>query len=339
MSQYYYNPFQNNGIDEATRRAFLRKQQEEQEKKEIRRISLSMGLAIIAYLLVQNIFSVLLVLTGFGDLYSSDPVFQCGFTIIAVSFSAVLLPFGIMALANKKKYETPIVPNNTVKPLKCIAYICFGMLCCIISNFVVSYVSAFFEALFGITFNSGTSLEPDSVFACVMEVIATAIIPAVCEEFAMRCCSLQLLRKYGKGFAVLAVSIVFGLLHANVTQFIFAFLIGLVLGFVTIKTDSIVPAVLIHAFNNGMSVFNSIAVYAFGEDASSTSILICYIFWAVLGIAATIYLFVKGELKGLDDNNRSVLTTSQKFTAFLFPWMIVPFFILIVYTISTISLS
>lgn len=69
----------------------------------------------------------------------------------------------------------------------------------------------------------------------MIALIGTAIVPAICEEFAMRCCCVQLLRKYGNGFAVLSISIVFGLLHGNVIQFVFAFLVGLILGYITVK--------------------------------------------------------------------------------------------------------
>lgn len=337
MSQYYYNPFGNSGANEEYQRAILRKQQENSEKKEIRLISLTMGAAIIAYLLFQNIAVAVLYAFDLFDKYNSNAVFQNAFTIIGVSFFSVLVPFGIMALVNKKRYSHPIIPSNSIRPFKCLVWVCFGMLCCVGANFAVSYLITFSELLFDIEFTQGELLDPDSPLACVMCVISTAIIPAICEEFAMRCCSLQLLRKYGKSFAVFAVSIVFGLLHGNVIQFIFAFVVGLVLGFVTVKTDSIVPAVLIHGFNNGISALNSILTYTSGENTAQTAILIVYAFWAASGIASLIYLISKGELRKTAKPQNGVLTNGQKFTAFLFPWMIIPFLILVIITATTIK--
>lgn len=337
MSQYYYNPFGNSGANEEYQRAILRKQQENSEKKEIRLISLTMGAAIIAYLLFQNIAVAVLYAFDLFDKYNSNAVFQNAFTIIGVSFFSVLVPFGIMALVNKKRYSHPIIPSNSIRPFKCLVWVCFGMLCCVGANFAVSYLITFSELLFDIEFTQGELLDPDSPLACVMCVISTAIIPAICEEFAMRCCSLQLLRKYGKSFAVFAVSIVFGLLHGNVIQFIFAFVVGLVLGFVTVKTDSIVPAVLIHGFNNGVSALNSILTYTSGENTAQTTILIVYAFWAASGIASLVYLITKGELRKTAKPQNGVLTNGQKFTAFLFPWMIIPFLILVIITATTIK--
>ncbi len=336
MSQYY-NPFGYDGISEEAKQAYFRKQEEKRQKSEIRQISLMMGCAIIAYVVIQSIASSVLKTLGYYDLYLNDPIFQNAFMIIGVSFLSVALPFGIMALISKRKYDYPIVPNEPIKPLRCITWICFGMLCCIAANFCVSVIIQLMETIFGVTFSQSELLDPDSPFACVMVVISTAIIPPICEEFALRCCSLQLLRKYGKGFAVFAVSIIFGLLHGNVIQFLFAFIIGLVLGLVTVKTGSIVPAVLIHAFNNGISAANAVIKYVYNEDITTSFLLIIYIVWIALGLASLVYLIIKGELKKGVKAEGDVLTTGQKFTSFLFPWMIVPFVILIVLTAMTIQ--
>ncbi|MCM1114016.1 MAG: CPBP family intramembrane metalloprotease [Clostridium sp.] len=338
MSQYYYNPFGNSDVNEESQRYFMRKQQEQNEKREIRKISLAMGCAIIAYLIVQEFVVLLLQLFGLTELYLSSPVFQSAFIIIGVSFMSVVVPFGVMALVNKKKYTVPIVPNKPIRLLRCFAWIAFGMISCITANVVVNYIITTLQAIFDIEFTQSQPLSPNSVLACVMTVIGTAIIPAICEEFAMRCCSLQLLRKYGKGFAVFAVSIVFGLLHGNVVQFLFAFIIGLVLGLATVKTDSIVPAICIHACNNGISVVNSIVTYAVDESVARTVVVFIYLFWLVFGIFGLIYLVRKGELKkNTVKKDNGVLTVGQKFVSFLFPWMIVPFLILILFTVSTIK--
>lgn len=336
MSQYYYNPFGNSGVNEESERAFLRKQQAVKEKKEIRRISWTMSIAIIAYLAIQLAGSLLLKKLNLVELYNSSCVFQNSYTIIAVSFLSVALPFGIMALVNKKKFAHPIIPNTPIKASAGMVWVAFGMLCCIAANVVVSLLISVMEEAFSVTFNKSELLEPDSVLACVVTCISTAVIPAICEEFAMRCCSLQLLRKYSKSFAVFAVSIVFGLLHGNVVQFIFAFIIGMVLGFVTVKTDSIVPAILIHAFNNGMSVVNSVVTYTSGKDIAESAILCVYGFWLITGVVSSVILCVKGEFKPNRNGVNGVLTNAQKFSAFLFPAMLAPFAILIIITATTI---
>lgn len=339
MSQYYYNPFGNSrDVNEAMQREYNRNLRIKHEKHEIRMISLSLGCAIIAYLVIQMFGSTLLYSFGLNDLYMNNSVFQSGFTIIAVSFLSVAVPFGVAALVNKKRYISPIIPNSRIKASRLFLWICFGMACCCLSQILVLYIVVFFQTVFGLKLKTSDITQPDSILACIMNVVAIAIIPAICEEFAMRCCSLQLLKKYGKGFAVVAVSIIFGILHGNIVQFIFAFTVGLVLGFITVRTDSVVPAIFIHALNNGMSVVEMTLNYAVGsEKISSRVTVVIYLLWMAAGILSGIYLLMKKELTKKDRKCDCILTTGQKFTSFLFPWMIVPFFILLVLSAQSIS--
>ena len=328
----YYNPLGYESYDAQ----LVKKQEIKKQKKEIRIISLMMGSAIVSYILIQKIALELLLMFDLYDLYLESSVFQNAFLIVGVSVMSVAFPFGIMALCSRKRYEHPVIPNERIKPLRCIAWVCFGMISCIGANFFVNALIMLLESLFKIEFTQGEMLDPDSPFACVMTVLAGAVVPAICEEFAMRCCSVQLLRKYGKGFAVFAVSIVFGLLHGNVIQFLFAFLIGLVMGFATVKTDSIVPALLIHMLNNSMSALGSAVKYQFGSRSSDVFTLVCFGFWFAAGIFGFVYLIVKKEFKPMPNPEADLLTNTQKFVSFLFPWMIVPFAILIWLTSKTI---
>lgn len=338
MSQYYYNPFGNSSdVNAAWEARFQLEKRAMQEKKEIRQISLTMGGAIIAYLIVQTLAAELVRSFNLTDLYSNSPIFQYAFMIIGVSVCSVAVPFGIMALINKKKYTSPVIPGKKVKPLDAACWVAFGVLCCAGANILVSYIVALTKIIFGYELTQGESASPDSILACVMQFVAFAIVPAICEEFAMRCCSLQLLKKYGKGFAVFAVSIVFGLLHGNVIQFIFAFTIGLVLAYITIKTENVMPAIFVHAINNSLSVLQSVIKLYGTEDMAEDAIIIAYVIFAVSGVLSIIYLALKKQFKKDVKKDNSVLSNGEKFTAFMFPWMIIPFLMLISVTLNTIK--
>lgn len=138
-----------------------------------------------------------------------------------------------------------------------------------------------------------------------------------------------ILRKYGKGFAVAAIAIIFGLVHGNIVQFIFASLIGVILGYVTVKTDNILPAIFIHAFNNGMSVLVNVLKFATGgKDVDQKATVVVFLFWLVFGAVCTVILTFKKELKREERVIREPYANSfgQKLSSFFFvPAMIVPF--------------
>lgn len=76
-----------------------------------------------------------------------------------------------------------------------------------------------------------------------------SLLGPIAEELLFRGVLLRMLRPYGKKIAILLPAIVFGLYHGNVIQIPFAFMIGLVMGYVTVEY-SIVWAIILHIFNN-----------------------------------------------------------------------------------------
>ncbi len=340
MANYYYPPNDNQNIDEINRRNFYYQTKAKQERKEIRKLGNILGGSLFMFIACQYIAVLTLKTLGLSSKLDTSVIFENSFLILGVELFSVVLPFGIMALTNKSKYEFDIIPTKKIKPGKLSLWVGFGMFCCILANYVVNILMALFNA-FGYQLKQNEVLEPDSVFACIVCILGTAVVPAICEEFAMRCCSLGLLRKYGKAFGVVAVSIIFGLLHGNVIQFVFAGLVGLVLGYVTIKTDSVVPAVIIHGLNNGISAVSSVFTYAVGEKSGENLTVALFILWLVVGAVCTVMLIFKKQFKKNEKNKmREPFENSlgKKLASFFFvPGMIIPFVYLVFATVTTIE--
>lgn len=342
-NNYYYAPpgAQQNNNNHAGIDMYYYQLKAKQERKEIRKAGNIMGFCVLAYVFVQLAASFILTSnSSLYDKYSSSSIFQNSYGIVFVEFFAVLLPFGIMALVNRKKYVGPLIPSKPIKFSQLCLWVGFGMLCCVGADYIVGIMNALAET-FGYELTQGETLDPETPFACLIAVIATAVVPAVCEELAMRCCALGLIQKYGKAFGVVAVSIVFGLLHGNLIQFVFATMVGLIMGYVTVKTGSIIPAMLIHGFNNGMSAMSTVFVYIFGKNASSKTTYVFFAFWFVVGIISLIVLAVKKQLNfSFGDESREPFAnkTSNKLGAFLSaPVLIFSSLYLIISVIASIS--
>lgn len=310
-------------------------------KKEINELigtGFIIGAVIVIFLIIQVIAVTLLSVMGLYDVYSSSSLFQNCFNIVGLHLLALTIPFGIMALILKKRFTGPVIPCEKIGFLKGFMWVSVGMGCCLLANIVTSYVIALFK-VFGYELTQNEMLSVDSPLACIALVFSTAIVPGVCEEFALRCCTLGVLKKYGKGFAVFAVSIVFGLIHGNIIQFVFAFLVGLVLGYITVKTNNVVPAMFVHGFNNGLSVVNDIFEYSISGDFAESAITVIYIVWVVLAIIGLIYLILKKELlplkKEKEPRQPYALSFGTKLLCLL-PGLFIPFMILIYLSVKTI---
>lgn len=87
----------------------------------------------------------------------------------------------------------------------------------------------------------------------ILFVIYSIVIEAaILEEFICRGLILNgLLNKYSPKTAIIISALVFGIIHANIPQFINATIVALILGLVYYKTKSLILCIIIHAANNG----------------------------------------------------------------------------------------
>ncbi|HEY2415223.1 MAG TPA: ABC transporter permease subunit/CPBP intramembrane protease [Pirellulaceae bacterium] len=86
-------------------------------------------------------------------------------------------------------------------------------------------------------------------------LLVVALAPAICEELAFRGFILSGLRRMGHQWgAILLTSALFGLAHGILQQSIGAAVIGVVIGYLAVKSGSLLPGVVYHAVHNGLSV-------------------------------------------------------------------------------------
>lgn len=86
-------------------------------------------------------------------------------------------------------------------------------------------------------------------------VLLMAIVPAICEELAFRGFMFGGLLRDNQPFrAILVTAVLFGISHGVLQQSISATAMGFLLGWITWRTGSIVPTILIHTINNTLSV-------------------------------------------------------------------------------------
>lgn len=130
---------------------------------------------------------------------------------------------------------------------------------------VVAFVSAYFVAVFVNLLGEilismmGNLIVPDIPFATdPTEYIVLLFIIAgsagICEEILFRGFMLRAYEKFGMWTGIVITALLFGILHLNIQNLLAPFFLGLVLGFVVYKTDSIFAGILGHFINNAISV-------------------------------------------------------------------------------------
>ena len=136
-------------------------------------------------------------------------------------------------------------------------------------------------------------------------IFFVGILAPVCEEVVFRGAIFGGMKKEGNVFkAILASGLLFGLLHMNINQASYAFVIGILLGFLVEATGSIFSSILFHVLVNStnaimMIISDSVVsdeMMANADEIVTTATLlnmICvYLVLAVIGTTIAICLLV-----------------------------------------------
>lgn len=197
----------------------------------------------------------------------------------------------------------------------------FGISFCAFANMSSSVLDAVFQN-FGIDYAVPEREFPKGVFGFLLFFIATAVVPALIEEFALRGIVLGSLRKFGDTFALLATSICFGLMHANFEQIPFAFMVGLFLGFSVIKTGSLRVAIAVHFYNNLISVI----ITYLSEYLPRNVINMGYALLLLVTLLIGMVMLKRTDIDFFKiENGESVLTEKEKSKAFFLSGVIIAF--------------
>jgi membrane protease YdiL (CAAX protease family) len=103
------------------------------------------------------------------------------------------------------------------------------------------------------SFGTMNSMVPPNMIAGIVLFLHMVFAAAIFEELLCRGILLNAARPYGNGFAIIVTGFLFGIMHGNFHQFVYTFVLGIVLAYITIQTGSILAATILHA------MFNSIA--------------------------------------------------------------------------------
>ncbi|HMO14871.1 MAG TPA: ABC transporter permease subunit/CPBP intramembrane protease [Pirellulaceae bacterium] len=105
-------------------------------------------------------------------------------------------------------------------------------------------------------------------------LLVFSVVPAICEELTFRGFILSGLEKLrGRWSGVILTSIFFGATHAVFQQSVMAFVVGLILGFIALRTASIWPCIAFHMTHNGMTIILSRMKHLAASDSPFTWVL------------------------------------------------------------------
>ena len=99
-------------------------------------------------------------------------------------------------------------------------------------------------------------LKPETFYGLILLFIAVAILAPLGEEIIFRGFLQQILEIHWKDitYAVLFTALLFSMIHMNPYWFVQIYILGVILGFLAWKTNSVIPPLILHGLNNSMAM-------------------------------------------------------------------------------------
>lgn len=221
----------------------------------IRKVFLERDIPVVGHAILCGIL--ILVAKFFVSMGASVPLdwFQFSKQAIVMLVATVALPAVLMAMFLSRDPMRSLRLRGCRAPVACaavLAAICLHPAVMWLTNLVMAVYPASGDLAFAETIMTAIFADAPGLWAILLVI---ALAPAVFEELAFRGFILSGCQSLGSNFkAILISSILFGLAHSILQQSIITFFLGCLIGFIAVRTKSLIPCILYHFIHNGISV-------------------------------------------------------------------------------------
>lgn len=231
----------------------------------LRRAGRATGIAAMIHLVLFQLLSGA-ILAGAALVMTLAQLPGMGSGLLYICSDAAMLISGLVYLVfwlrNREAVQAQTPPGAEMP----VGQLALYLLAVLGVNGLASSVNTLFTALTGLSLTVPALTQPDA--DPLLLLVTVAVFPAIVEELIFRGFLYRYLRRHGRLFAALASSLVFGLIHLNVLQLLFAFAMGLILCQVYERSGKLRYAMLLHLLNNLLMVLTT----AFAVDAAALTI-------------------------------------------------------------------
>lgn len=202
-----------------------------------------------------NIFFLILILMQVFGGYLLKPFtkiirFNTASLLLTTQLVFLILPVIIYFIVTRQSIKETL-RFNPLKLRSAALVVVMGFLFVPVGMFLGYVTSFFFYNNVQDVFNKLKTLPLGLMIALV------ALTPALCEEITMRGVVLSGYNKSKIWIAALINGFLFAVLHLNPPQFLYAFILGVLLAYVVRITNSILASMIIHFIFNGTNTFLS----------------------------------------------------------------------------------
>ena len=243
--------------------------------------------------------------------YVENAVIQIFSLITAIFLTGVVFKIKPMKLLSFKNNPISLEENNEKKSGMYLKVFAMIFAINMATSFIMNLINLIFESTGVKIPDVDFSFSKNNIDTLIIMFLATVVAAPLIEEIIFRGILLKRLSPYGVWFATIITSFLFALLHGNIMQGVGAFCIGIILSIVTIKSGSILPAIILHAMNNFVPFLTSVLM----NESEIIAGIFSYFMLIVAGIGAFLIIIKKDNLK-MNEPSTAMLSKSQAMLTF-----------------------
>ncbi len=236
-------------IDEVFPNEALREKEQLANARSLKSVCSHIGVSLLITLLASTVLSVLAqIIINFIDpsLIQSTAV-QLAISSVAMYFIGFTLGFIYLKKLSPRTVDIPKKKKMKISHLIVSLIMCFGAMYS--ANLIGSTINTSISEALGSTSGDSVTTIVTSAPIWALAIFAVILAP-IFEELFFRKVIIDRLAPYGEWMAIVLSSVLFGLFHCNLSQFFYATALGLIFGFLYLKTRKIIYTVILHAIIN-----------------------------------------------------------------------------------------
>ena len=256
-------------------------------------IGFAITLGMLLTLVVQAVGAV--VISEVNPSLIENDWFSMAFSVVPIYLIEMPIAYLLLltipkSVPQKKKYHP-------------LMWICFLFLCFFLtylSNIIGQFVEAWIYNIWGIEVQDAVA-EISYITPFGANLLFIGVLAPVFEELFYRKAIIDRLRRYGDLPAILISGVIFGLMHGNFSQVFYTTAIGILLGYIYLKTGNVFYTISLHmAYNIIGGVYTTEILRRLGDsltpaegDIIGTVMVLAYNIFTILAfvVGAIFFLF------------------------------------------------
>lgn len=308
----------------------------DERKQLIKKAYSQLSWAFLVIVLVSNLVAGLII--GFREAYTEaknmeQEVSESNTPLLIYSCIGLYIAFIFFHLMTRKMENHNKEKINELSPAEFLFWLVLTLASMYLFNLVsvaVNYIIARIKNIDLDSLNPLINIVQDQ--SPVTLIVFVCILQPFLEEVIFRGIILNKTRQYGEKNAIVYSAIFFGLLHGNLSQFFYAVALGLLWGYIAVRTNSIRYTIVLHIITNFVGLLPTMS-------GNENPILMTIVFVFMISIITIgIILFIRNIKNVKLSSANGIEKAEMRKLVYLNPGTIIALIILVANLILTVML-